>query len=317
MNLAKKITPISSLDLLGDNIFKIITDNSNDMIHFNDVDGTIIYVNPVTHKLLGYEPDEIINEPAENFVHPDDRGPVREDMGQLINGIDIPPREIRLIKKAGDMLDVEVKGFVVRESGKTKFIGAILRDISERKTGLQFKKAKEEWEEAFDTLSDFVSVHDENFKVVKVNKALCEFLNKTPEEIIGSHCYNIFHNLNNPVPGCPHDKAIDTGHPVTVDINDPYIGVPLQVTCSPFFDKEGAFKGSVHVARIITGSENRILSGSKKLVSICAWCKDIRQNDGKYIKMEKYIEDKTQLIFTHTMCKSCQKELYPKFVDKK
>ena len=68
-------------------------------------------------------------------------------------------------------------------------------------------KAKEDLEDTLNTMPDFVSVHDRDFTVTKVNNALCEFLNKRPEKLIGNKCYQVFHDTSEPYKNCPHEKT--------------------------------------------------------------------------------------------------------------
>jgi len=178
------------------------------------------------------------------------------------------------------------------------------------------KRIKKEWEQTINTMTDYVSVHDKKFKILKVNNALCDFLHKKPEEIIGKYCYQVFHNTEKPITGCPHEKSIKTNHAVTMEINDPGIGVPLQVTCSPFFNKKNEFQGSVHIVRNITDRNVKQINDSqnKTLVPICASCKKIRHKDNTWENVEEYIQKQFDVMFTHCICKKCQKKLYPKFI---
>ncbi|HYA14630.1 MAG TPA: response regulator [Syntrophales bacterium] len=58
----------------------------------------------------------------------------------------------------------------------------------------------------------------------------------------------------------------------------------------------------------------KILSG---LLPICANCKNIRSDDGYWMQVESYLADHSNLIFTHSICPSCAKQLYPEFYKKK
>lgn len=177
---------------------------------------------------------------------------------------------------------------------------------------MELLRAKEDWEKTFNTMTDFVSVHDQDFTVIKANHALCEFLNKRPEEIVGKPCFQVFHNLDRPYENCPHRKTSATAHPVSEIINDPHLGVPIQITCSPFFDQEGSFHGSLHIARVteeITPRKN--IAG--KFFPICAACKHIRDSDNTWLPIEDYFFKKHEFRFTHTFCNDCRDKLYPEY----
>ena len=54
-------------------------------------------------------------------------------------------------------------------------------------------------------------------------------------------------------------------------------------------------------------SEVKTLSG---FLPICAQCKKIRDDDGYYQQIEKYISERSDARFTHGICPSCAEELY-------
>lgn len=47
---------------------------------------------------------------------------------------------------------------------------------------------------------------------------------------------------------------------------------------------------------------------------ICASCKKIRDNAGNWQQMEEYIGDRSEAKFSHGICPSCAKKLYPDLV---
>lgn len=53
------------------------------------------------------------------------------------------------------------------------------------------------------------------------------------------------------------------------------------------------------------------------LLPICSKCKNIRDDKGYWHKVEAYIMDRTDAQFSHGLCPTCAKELYPGIFDKK
>jgi len=47
------------------------------------------------------------------------------------------------------------------------------------------------------------------------------------------------------------------------------------------------------------------------LISICSWCKRIREDSGLWQQLEKYIESHSQAKFTHGICTDCLRKLDP------
>jgi len=52
----------------------------------------------------------------------------------------------------------------------------------------------------------------------------------------------------------------------------------------------------------------KILGG---FLPICAKCKKIREHETKWVEIEAYIRDRTDVEFSHSICPTCAKELYP------
>ena len=57
-------------------------------------------------------------------------------------------------------------------------------------------------------------------------------------------------------------------------------------------------------------SEIKTLHG---LLPICANCKNIRDDEGYWIQIESYIENRSDAHFSHGICPECAKRLYPDF----
>jgi DNA-binding response OmpR family regulator len=47
------------------------------------------------------------------------------------------------------------------------------------------------------------------------------------------------------------------------------------------------------------------------IIPICSNCKKIRDDDDSWQRIEKYIGDHSEAVFTHSICPDCAKKLYP------
>jgi len=128
-----------------------------------------------------------------------------------------------------------------------------VQDITESKQAEEtIKLAARQWQETFDAMPVLISIHDRDFKIVKVNKAFAEAFGMTPEQLIGKPCYQIFHKTDAPIANCPHEHTLRTGHPITTEVFEPGMGAYLDVSTAPIIDADGEISGSVHIARNIT-----------------------------------------------------------------
>jgi len=54
-------------------------------------------------------------------------------------------------------------------------------------------RAKKEWEDIFDSLTDMIGVIDTEHRIVRVNKKAANSMGYRPQEGIGKKCYEVFH----------------------------------------------------------------------------------------------------------------------------
>ncbi len=114
------------------------------------------------------------------------------------------------------------------------------------------RKSEREWYNTFNSISDFVSVHDKDFKILRANRSLADFLGATMEDITGKHCYEVFHNTSVHLHNCPHFDTLKSRETIVREVDDTESGLYMLVTTSPVHDDSGELIGSVHVARDIS-----------------------------------------------------------------
>ncbi|MCB0305084.1 MAG: PAS domain S-box protein [Calditrichaeota bacterium] len=56
----------------------------------------------------------------------------------------------------------------------------------------------------------------------------------------------------------------------------------------------------------------KILRG---ILSVCSSCKKVREDDGSWKNIEKYICDHSEAVFSHGICPKCFEKLYPQFYE--
>ncbi|MCE5214816.1 MAG: PAS domain S-box protein [Methanobacterium sp.] len=126
-------------------------------------------------------------------------------------------------------------------------------DITERKKAEDaLILAKEEWEHTFDAVPDLIAIFGNDFKIIRINKAMADSLNVDPEEAVGLHCYEVVHGSEQPPSFCPLHKLYNDGQEHTEEVHEDLIGGDFIVSVSPLHDSGGKLIGSVHVARDIT-----------------------------------------------------------------
>ena len=67
---------------------------------------------------------------------------------------------------------------------------------------------KREWEKTIDAIEDAISLHDSYGLVIRANKAFCDLLGKTFQEVIGESLWGLFHDRKSPSDGCQLAKYL-------------------------------------------------------------------------------------------------------------
>jgi PAS domain S-box-containing protein len=72
-------------------------------------------------------------------------------------------------------------------------------------------QANRHWMEIFDALSDFIVVHDESHKVLRVNRSMAQFIGVSPQELVGLNMRALMALTADPPPhSCPFCRTGDT-----------------------------------------------------------------------------------------------------------
>jgi len=90
--------------------------------------------------------------------------------------------------------------------------------VLERKIGDNaLKDANQEKETILDSLVEHVIYQDTEMRVLWANRAACESVNQTRDQILGRCCYEIWPRRSDPCPDCPLKKAMKTGQPEEIE----------------------------------------------------------------------------------------------------
>jgi diguanylate cyclase (GGDEF)-like protein/PAS domain S-box-containing protein len=113
--------------------FKLMIQNVLDLITILDVDGTMKYVSPSHHRILGYEDEELLGRRVFDFVHPEDFPRVFDVFTEgLQNANRLYSAEFRVRHKEGYWLIIESIGKLCpAEMGLGVVVNS--RDVTERK----------------------------------------------------------------------------------------------------------------------------------------------------------------------------------------
>ncbi|MEG4421893.1 response regulator [Microcoleus sp. LAD1_D5] len=115
--------------------YRLMAENSTDMITRHDPKGVFIYVSPASRALLGYEPSELIGHVPNDYFHPDDLETIAKAHWKVLALPVTYTVSYRIRRKDGKYIWFETTGRTISDpqTGEVQEIIGISRDISVRK----------------------------------------------------------------------------------------------------------------------------------------------------------------------------------------
>ncbi|MFH1059071.1 MAG: PAS domain S-box protein [Pseudomonadota bacterium] len=143
--------------------------------------------------------------------------------------------------------------------GPSRLLQAALRDLERWLESSHARQALEaqrrQWEATFDAIPDLIAILDQDYRLVRVNRAMADHLGSEAEECVGQHCFNLVHGADAPWPSCPLTSMLNDGksHLAEITLGQGERERAFLVSASPIHDEAGNTVGCVHLARDITG----------------------------------------------------------------
>ena len=222
---------------------------------FNGESGELLDTNSVHDRLYGYGKEELAGISVYDLSgEPEVSRTAAQNISRTGTTF-IPLRYHR--KKDGTLFPVEIVSGPCLWQGR-EILFALIHDISDRIAAeAQVLSANHEWRSTFDTIPDLIAILDTNYRITRINRAMAEFLQKSPQEALGLTCHEVLHGTATPPESCPHRQLLEDGLEHTVELYLPKVDGWYQVTTSPMRDDQGKLMGSVHVAHDITSRKRK------------------------------------------------------------
>ncbi|WP_051038037.1 PAS domain-containing sensor histidine kinase [Thalassoporum mexicanum] len=118
----------------SEQLFKLISQHTADLIAVVDGEGKRIYNSPSYQSVLGYAPEELIGTDSYTQIHPDDRHKVQQILDQSFASGAGEVLEYRMQHKDGHFICFESTGITLQaESGEVECLVVVAHDISKRR----------------------------------------------------------------------------------------------------------------------------------------------------------------------------------------
>ena len=111
----------------------------------------------------------------------------------------------------------------------------------------QVLRSQRQWMNTFDSVQDLILAHDADFRILKINQALLQRLEKAPGDVLGSLCREVLPR-SRAWSGCPY---CERGSGLTEGM-DPCFGGQSVVSTSSYAEQGSQPKGIIHVVHDTT-----------------------------------------------------------------
>ena len=241
------------LNSIGEGLFKI------------DRDGKVIFVNPATVKLSGYEAEELVGRNLHELIHykkadgspyPEAECPIH---ATLQDGKSRFITDDVFWTKGGTPLPVAYLTNPVEEDGQIVGVVGAFRDITWRKQAeAELKRSNEYLEKVFDGSTEGIGIVDSKGLVRKWNKASEEIYGYTFEELQGKPVFDLYadkEELAKMIRQLRRDGYVKN-YEITMKRKDGST-FPSSLSIKVLRDENGKNMGSVTVARDLTEVKDR------------------------------------------------------------
>jgi PAS domain S-box-containing protein len=208
------------------------------------VDYRILDVNPSFEKITGLPRERAVGSTASE-LYGTDESPFLERYAEVASTGN-PASFETYLPSMGKHFHISVFS---PERGK---FGTVFSDITlNKELEHTVSSAKKEWEETFDIINDAITIHDQDFNIVRCNRAAVEMLGVRYKTILKQKCYVSYHGTGCPPDGCPSCVTLKTGDPSVTEVFEPHLGKHIEIKALPKFDGGGKIVGLVHIVKDI------------------------------------------------------------------
>ncbi len=176
--------------------------------------------------------------------------------------------------------------------------------------------------EIIDSLEDELLVVDKDYRILQANEAVLRRVGKHRQEVIGSHCYEVSHNVSRhcspPLHECPIQTVWETSKPArATHVHPSYIKGErkeryFDIVASPVIDSRGNIIAVTELMRDVTDikkAEEQLEASREQLRSLSAHLESIREEERKKIAHDLHDETSQIIISLNTLLEAARSKL--------
>lgn len=186
-------------------LYRFLIDHAPDVVAWQLVDTTFLWVSPAVQTILGYSPEDLVGRTAYAFMHPDDESTARATEWFDPAAAAPAPMLVRMRHSDGRYRSMEVAGQLVRDAdGAPAQLRTSWRDVTARVKAEQDRDAAVQLVQSVVANSPIgIAVSDGTGVLEQVNEALCSMLGCASDQLLGHRVDEFVH----PDDTCPDGSA--------------------------------------------------------------------------------------------------------------
>jgi PAS domain S-box-containing protein len=304
-----------------------------------DSDWNIRFVNERFTEMTGFSKEKLVNSNLIDLVSAEFMETAKNELARRRAG-KFGMYELELMRADGETLFTLISP-VARYDPKGNYLGStgVISDITDLKLSTEkLRRSEKRFKFLAENMGDVVWTMDLDLNTTYVSPSIEKLFGYTPEERILQKLEEmitpdsleriqtmLFEELErDKLPGTDPDRT------ATIEVEYYHrdgFTLWMENQVKAIRDEVGAVVGIYGVSRNITdrkAAEKALIAEKEKLqdaitqikqlsgmLPICASCKKIRDDQGYWNQIESYIRDHSEADFSHSICPSCAKKLYP------
>ena len=263
-----------------DEDFRAVVEQAADGIFIASAEGVYLQVNASGHRLLGFEPGELVGKKLTEVLAPEELPRLAAAIPGLLNGVG-HTRDWVMRRKDGTLMDVEITGQLLASG---RMLG-VVRDARPRKRiENQIRASEARLRSILETAPDIIMTVDRDGRILFLNRTLPPL---SVSDVLGTICYDYVPAESRPRVAEALERAFSRGEHDEYEVRGP-----------PGSDGERVWS-SVRVGPLIDG--DRVLAATLCATDVTARRKDEARTQEMASRLQKMASQVPGMVYQYKM----------------